>query len=371
MDGRSVAAYGDRLTMVHRDPARRLHLSTFAPTVMAGPRLHGQAAPSAPPFAGLEGPTLSSRVLDPVLRAEALGLDAVLIAQRWWGTAAEIEGSSLDCLAMTSWYAALTERIGLITAIHPGFFLPAAIAKWGATVDRLSGGRWSVNVTTGWHLREFAMFGAEAPAHDLRYERSAEFLDILRGAWECEEISYSGHWYSVDGLRVEPRPVSERLTVYQGGQSEAARSLAAAHSDWMFLNGGPPEKIAAIVADVKARAAANGRKLRCLVYAIPLCRPTDAEAEADISRMLAAADPVMADRRRTATSGAQGMWEESADPLTRLDSNEGYASRLIGSPATVLRRAHELIDAGVDGFHVLLNDRLFVEEVLPSLREIS
>ena len=33
---------------------------------------------------------------------------------------------------------------GLRTAIHPGFFLPAMIARWGATIDRLTGGRWSI-----------------------------------------------------------------------------------------------------------------------------------------------------------------------------------------------------------------------------------
>ena len=346
----------------------RLHLSTFAPTAMGGPRLLGQTPSGRQAFGGLSGDELSGRLLDPVLKADALGLDAVLIAQRWWGSGAEIEASTLDCLAMTSWYAALTNRIQLITAIHPGFFLPSAIAKWGATVDRLSGGRWSVNVTTGWHLREFAMFGADAPDHDLRYARTAEFLDVLRGGWEQEEFTYAGRWYKAEGLRVDPRPVCPRLTVYQGGQSDAARDLAAQHSDWMFLNGGPPEKIASIVQDVKARAAAWGRTVRCTVFAIPLCRATDAEAEGEIGRMVAAVDTATAERRRVATSGAQGMWAASSDPFTGLDTNEGYASRLIGSPQTVLRRARELIDAGVDGLHLTLQDQLFNEEVLPELR---
>ena len=42
---------------------------------------------------------------------------------------------------------------------HPGFFLPAPIAKWGATLDCVSGGRWAINVTSGWHLQEFPMYG--------------------------------------------------------------------------------------------------------------------------------------------------------------------------------------------------------------------
>ena len=42
---------------------------------------------------------------------------------------------------MTAFDAAHTTRMRLITAIHPGF-LPAVIAKWGATLDRLTDGRW-------------------------------------------------------------------------------------------------------------------------------------------------------------------------------------------------------------------------------------
>ena len=44
-------------------------------------------------------------------RIEGLGLSHLLIAQRWWGSGLEIEGSSLDCLAMTALFATHTERI--------------------------------------------------------------------------------------------------------------------------------------------------------------------------------------------------------------------------------------------------------------------
>ena len=98
-----------------------------------------------------------------MLKAEALGITFLLVAQRWWGTGAEIEASSYDCFAMTSYYAALTSKIHIITAVHPGFVLPAAIAKWGATIDRITDGRWSINLTSGWHQHEFAMYGAEFP----------------------------------------------------------------------------------------------------------------------------------------------------------------------------------------------------------------
>jgi FMNH2-dependent dimethyl sulfone monooxygenase len=337
---------------------------------MTAPQLtiHPRRAPSA---LDLSGDSLQERLLRPVQMAEQLGIDYLLVAQRWWGTGREIEGSSYDCLAMTAFYAAATRRIRLITAIHPGFFLPAAIAKWGATLDRVTGGRWSINVTSGWHEAEFGMYGAALLEHDERYARSREFIEILRGAWSHEELTYKGRFYSVEGLRLEPRPTSADLEVWQGGQSDAAREMASRHSDWMFINGGPPEKIEGIIRDVRERAAAVGRRVRFALYSIPLCRDTDAEAESALAAMLDSADRKAQEMRKLKTGGARGMWSSLDDPLTQLDSNEGYASRLVGSPDTILRRMLRFHEIGVECFHLALNDQLFNLVVLPRLRQIA
>jgi FMNH2-dependent dimethyl sulfone monooxygenase len=349
----------------------RILTCTWAPTVLSAPRLteHQQSSPNLL-IPDVHGPDLVEKMLAPVRRAEALGIDYLLVAQRWWGTGEEIEGSTYDCLAMTDFYAAHTDRIRLITAIHPGFFLPAPIAKWGATLDRLTGGRWSINVTTGWHEQEFGMYGAPLLGHDDRYARSREFIEILRGAWSGEEFSYAGRYYAVHGLKLEPRPLSRAPEVWQGGQSPAAIAMAAAHSDWMFLNGGPPDKIRTIIAQVRERAEAARRNPRFALYAIPLCRESDAEAQDAVEEMIESIDPAAIERRRLRVGGAQGMWQPSDDPLTTLDSNEGFASRLIGSPKTILERMAEFRAIGIDCFHLALHDRLFNSAVLPQLKRI-
>jgi dimethylsulfone monooxygenase len=342
---------------------------TWAPTAMSGPRLSEKSrSASSTLIPDLSGSGLNEHLLNPVLQAEQLGIDYLLVAQRWWGTGDEIEGSTYDCLAMTSFYAARTERIKLVTAIHPGFFLPAPIAKWGATIDRITGGRWSINVTSGWHEAEFGMYGAELLEHDDRYARSREFIEILRGVWSGDEFTYRGSFYDVSKPSLEPRPTTPSLEIWQGGQSPAAIEMAAHHSDWMFLNGGPPEKIGRIIETVRKQTDAAGRRVRFALYAIPLCRITDAEAESQINRMVESIDTETIARKRARTSGAVGMWASSNDPLTLLDTNEGFASRLIGSPATILRRIREFHALGVDCFHLTLHDQLFNREVLPALR---
>jgi FMNH2-dependent dimethyl sulfone monooxygenase len=347
----------------------RILTSTWAPTAISGPRmLEGQVERRG--LAEASGPDLQERMVGIVRKAETLGIDNLLVAQRWWGTGAEIEAATYDCLAMTAFFAAVTSRIRLVTAIHPGFFQPSAIAKWGASIDRLTGGRWAVNVTSGWHLQEFDMFGADCPPHDERYARSTEFIQVLRGAWSTPGFSFDGEYYCCRDLVIDPSPVSPQLEVWQGGQSPAAMEMAAAHSDWMFLNGGPPAKIGAIIERVRTLAEARGRTVRFALYAIPHCRESDALAEAEVNAMVERIDPSRVAARRTRVGGAQGMWQESDDPLTVLDSNEGYASRLIGSPDTILQRVHEFHALGVDCFHLTLNDELFNREVLPRLNNL-
>lgn len=341
---------------------------TWAPTTFQGPRVvraedDAGAARSTP-----SGHALRELVRGYVQRVESLGISHLLIPQRWWGSGEEIEGSSLDCLAMTAFIASVTERLELVTAIHPGFFSPSVIAKWGATMDLITGGRWAINLTSGWNLAEFDMYGVPALEHDERYQRTAEFVTVLRRAWEHPEVSFHGRYYSVERLRVEPRPTGE-LTVYQGGQSDAALALAGQFSDWMFLNGGSAEKIGGLIERARACAAEHGRSLRFAVYAAPLCRETDAAAWDEIDARLTRVDAALVARRKARVSGAQGMWSGD-DPLSVLDTNEGYAARLIGSPSTVLQRIADLKALGVDMLHLDLRDEPFTREVLPHVHDL-
>ena len=343
---------------------------TWAPTVFRGMQL--AASPSAEgdsPSTIPQGADLTPVVLEEIRRIENLGLSHLLIAQRWWGSGREIEGSSLDCLAMTAFFAAHTTKLRLVTAIHPGFFQPSAIAKWGATIDQLTGGRWAINVTSGWNLTEFDMYGIDKLTHDARYARSTEFIEVLRGAWEHQEYDYQGNYYSVHGLRMEPRPTAP-LEIFQGGQSDAAIGMAAAHSDWMFLNGGPPERIAEVIDRVRKRTAKTGRTVRFALYAKPLCRATDAEAWQFIDEQLAKINPAMLEMRRERIAGAEGMWGGPDDPMSSLDTNEGYAARLIGSPDTVLSKIEMFREIGIEMLHLDVHDALFQQEVLPTVHRL-
>ena len=106
--------------------------------------------------------------------------------------------------------------------------------------------------------------------------------------------------------------------------------------------------------------------MRFALYAAPMVRGTDAEAWAEIDARIRAIDRGVAERRRAATGGAEGMWA-SAEDLSLLDTNEGYAARLIGSPDTVYARLEAFRSLGIEMLHFDTRDKLFNETILPEL----
>ena len=317
-----------------------------------------------------QGANLQKLMSQLVASYERLGIDNLLIAQRWWGDGNQIEASSLDCLAMTAYFASITSQINLITAVHPGFFHPTAIAKWGATVSQLSAGRWSINVTSGWNMQEFDMYGIDKLDHDQRYKRSAEFIQVLRGAWTQQPFTFAGEYYTTDKLVLEPKPQFP-LQVFQGGQSGAAISMAAQHSDWIFLNGANLDNVTQTVNKIRAACQASNRQVRCALYAAPLCRETDEQAWLEIDQRLGQVDhKLVAARQARIKQGAQGMWSDTDDPLSVLDTNEGYAARLIGSPETIYHRIQQFHQAGIELLHLDMRDELFNTTVLPRIRDM-
>ena len=339
---------------------------TWAPTVFQGNQVVDRHdRPSLIP----EGEDLTRVTQQIVQRYEDMGISDLLIAQRWWGNGKDIEASSLDCLAMTSFFAAHTTKLNLITAIHPGFFHPTVIAKWASTIQRLTSGRWAINVTSGWNMDEFSMYGIDQLSHDERYARSKEFIDILRLCWAEDKFTYDGTYYQCEDLVLEPRP-EHTLEVFQGGQSPAAIEMASEKSDWMFLNGGSLERIGEIIEQVRANTSKTGRTVRFAMYAAPLCRDTDELAWAEIDERLARIDTQLVEQRKNRLKGgASGMWGDDTDPLSHLDSNEGFAARLIGAPDTIMARINEYQALGVDMLHLDLRDLSFCQNVLPDVIE--
>lgn len=280
-----------------------------------------------------------------------------------------------------------TTRLKVIAAIHPGLWHPGVLAKLGASADVLSGGRFAVNVVSGWFKGEFHALGEPWLEHDERYRRSEEFIRVLKASWTEPEAHFSGDFYNLHGYSLKPKPIqSPHPPIFQGGNSTAARQMAARVSDWYFMNGNSLEGVNDQIQEVSsyAREAGRvpGRDIRFGLNAFIVARETEAEAREVVQEIIEKADTEAVEgfgaavkQAGQSTSDGRGMWQDS-DFKDLVQYNDGFRTGLIGTPEQVARRIVEYRKLGVGlilgGFlHFQEEIDYFGREVLPIVRELE
>src|ERR671920_950333 len=138
-------------------------------------------------------------------RSEEIGYDLTLIAELFMNDIKGIDAPSLDAWSTAAALAAVTERLELMVAVRPTFHSPAILAKQAANIDRISGGRLSLNVVSSWWKDEARRYGIRFDEHDDRYARTAEWLQVVDGAWREPRFSFSGRYYNVEETILEPK----------------------------------------------------------------------------------------------------------------------------------------------------------------------
>jgi len=177
-----------------------------------------------------------------------------------------------------------TRRLKPLVAFRPGFQLPAAAAQAAASFQRLTGNRLLLNVVTGGSSSEQKAFG-DFLDHDARYERTAEFLSVVRGVWGGKAFNYQGKHYRIEnGGLIEP--LAAPPTLYFGGASAAAERVAAAHADVYLAWGETPPMVQARFDSVRRQAEALGREIRFGIRLHVITRDTEEEAWREAQRLL-------------------------------------------------------------------------------------
>lgn len=274
-----------------------------------------------------------------------------------------------------------TERLKVIAAVHPGLWHPAVLAKLIATADHLSGGRAAVNVVSGWFKGEFTALGEPWLEHDERYRRSEEFIRVLRKSWTEDNAQFSGDFYRLRGYDLKPKP-EHTPEIFQGGNSTAARAMAGRVSDWYFSNGKDFDGITEQIEEVNATARQLGRTVKFGLNGFLIARDTEKEAHDTLREIVAKANAEAVHGFRDAvqqagasTSDRRGMWADSSfEDL--IQYNDGFRTKLIGTPEQIARRAIEYKKRGVNllllGFlHYHEEVEYFGKHVLPIVRELE
>ncbi len=235
--------------------------------------------------------------------ADRLGFGGVLIP-----TGRSCEDSWLVAASLIP----VTQRLKFLVALRPGIISPTVAARQAATLDRLSNGRALFNLVTGGDPDELAGDGLHL-SHAERYEASVEFTRIWRRVLEGETVDYAGKHIQVKGAKLLYPPLQQpRPPLYFGGSSEAAQDLAAEQVELYLTWGEPPAAVAEKIAQVREKAARQGRQVRFGIRLHVIVRETSEEAWQAADRLIAHLDDDTIARAqaswRASTRSASNAW---------------------------------------------------------------
>jgi alkanesulfonate monooxygenase len=233
-----------------------------------------------------------------------------------------------------------------------------------ATFQRYSSGRLLLNVVTGGEPAEQRAYG-DFLGKAQRYQRCAEFLDIVTRLWRGETVSHDGDHLRVAGARLSRRP-DPVPPLYFGGSSAEAGPVAARYSDVYLTWGEPPAAVDAKLRWMDGLARQAGRTLRYGIRLHVITRDTAHEAWRQASRLIERVDEAAIRKAQEALAHSESEGQRrmrelhggSADDLEVSPNlwagvglvRGGAGTALVGDPETVAERMREYMEVGVDRF---------------------
>jgi len=246
--------------------------------------------------------------------------------------------------------AAVTKNLSFGVTSSTAYDAPYKLARKFSTLDHLTDGRIGWNVVTSYSdsaARNIAgLEGAEA--HDDRYAKAEEFIDVAMKLWESswEEnavvrdietstyvdptrvhpIEHKGEFFSVPGIhQCEPSP-QRTPVIFQAGGSPRGVALAAKTAEAVFLNALSKQALKTQVDNLRAKAEEVGRDpehIATLQMITVVSAATDEEAEAKYEEYLKL---VSYDGAMARYSGWAGLDMSTFDPdvpLKDVKTNAG------------------------------------------------
>jgi len=133
-----------------------------------------------------------------------------------------------------------TEDLDLVMLVSPITFRhPAVLAKMAVTIDRMSGGRFTLGVGTGWMDREHEVFGFEYPDMAERFNMLEEALAYLTAAFDPESPGYAGKRYRLEAFPLAPHPDKKIPLLVGGTGAHKTPWLAGQFADEFNVYPGP------------------------------------------------------------------------------------------------------------------------------------
>lgn len=302
---------------------------------------------------------------------------------------------SPDPATAAAFIASKLDHIKILLAHRPNLSYPTYAAKVFATLDQISDGRLNVHFITGGSTADQAAEGDHL-TKDERYERTGEYIRIVKKAWTSREsFSHAGKYYQFEDFvsdiwsYQQPRP-----QISFGGSSPAAYAIGAAEADIYAVWGEPLVNTAEQIQTITDAATAAGRKSRPKIQVAfrPIIAATEELAWEKAQRILGAIETrvsgipatTLGDLRNPENAGSQRLLSiaQTGDRFDRalwtkpaaVSGGRGNSNALVGTPETVAEALLDYVDLGVDilsarGYD-FINDTIdFGRYVIPIVRE--
>jgi FMN-dependent oxidoreductase (nitrilotriacetate monooxygenase family) len=307
-----------------------------------------------------------------------------------------------DPITVISGLAATVSKLNFVVTASTTAEQPFMHARRFATLDHLTEGRigWNIVNSDNQHALVKLLGLGEITAHDKRYDRADEFVDLVCRLWEgswqddaleidkvravfadpakVHTIVHHGENFDLEGIfPVIPSP-QRTPTLFQAGASPRGRDFAAGTAECVYMQAHSLESVAETVSDIRARAERLGRRaddIKLLNGVSIIVAPTEEEALARRAELRSAPSIDMLATHFLGWTGIDLTRMDPELPLSQASSEYGHSTiaryddgrpvreilsglrdnlgslAITGTPAQVADEMERYVDeGGIDGF---------------------
>lgn len=312
-------------------------------------------------------------------QADRMGFEALVPIARWrgFGGTTNFNGNSFETYTWAAGLAEATENIGVFATSHLPTVHPVMAAKMATTIDRISGGRFGVNLVMGWFAPEMEMFGQKQGEHDDKYRQGQEWVDFAKKAWtEPGLFDFEGDFYNSQRVESYPKPHQGPYpALINAGNSSAGMAFSARNVDVNFAALDTVENMKSYSDKIRGMAREEfNRSLDVMTYGLVVVRDTEKEAKAAFQEVLDKGDYDAAENV-TSLMGMQSQSFRAQIEQFKERFVAGWAGYpIVGTPEQVTEQMAAVSAAGMGGFIMGMIDyneelKYFDEKVMPLLKE--
>lgn len=265
----------------------------------------------------------------------------------------------LECYATLPAIAADTKRVRLGAMMTcTSYRHPSLLAKMGASLDNISGGRFILGIGAGWFGEEYKAYGYRFHPYEERVARLREAVQLIKRMWTDDRATYDGKFYRARAAMCNPKPIQKpRPPVWIGGGGEKLTlRVVAEEADACNLFGDPAmvKRKLGILAIHCSDVGRDFGEIRRTILNTVVIGKTEDEVERKVKLFL------------------PEKFQLGLHAMTRDELRKWV---LVGTSDRIAQRLQEYSDVGVQyavlnfpDAHKLESVELFAEKVMPALK---